>query len=529
MDTPTQVLILSCILFASFQIYITFIKQLSNKPLKPTVANSDRIHKYSTSISSSSSSSSSHRFPPGPRPYLIIGNILDIGSNPLLSITNLSKTYGPIMSLRLGTRTVIVISSPEIAKEAFHNHDLDFSGRTFPDSARGLDHHQFSIAWLPISPQWKALRRACVTNLFSTLKLDSTQVLRQSKVGDLINHVHELSIKGEAVDLAEAAFTTVLNSISNMLFSRDFACYGSDKSQEYKKLVVGILHEAGRPNVSDIFPILSFLDLQEARARMRGYCKTLYELFEDILEERLSFRGSKMESKGYNDVLDSFIDLIQDDSSQLSRDDVLHLFLDLFLAGTDTTSTTLEWAMAELIRNPEQMAKAKTELQQVVGQSSVKLEESTVSKLPFIQAVIKETLRLYPPAPFLPPHKAICDVELCGFLVTKNAELTVNMWAMGRDPSIWEDPNLFLPDRFLEGEIDFKGSDFEFIPFSAGRRICPGLPLATRVLGFMLASLMYHFDWKVPDGLKPEDMDMSQNNGITLHKAQPLRAIPVRV
>ncbi|XP_054781363.1 cytochrome P450 76T24-like [Prosopis cineraria] len=528
MDNMT-ILILTSFLCASFLIYILFIKRAPNKSLKLKEDNSSAlIHKYLTCFVRSSSSSS-YRLPPGPRPYPVIGNILELGSNPLLSITNLSKSHGPIMSLKLGTRVAIVISSPAIAKEAFHKHDLDFSGRTFPDCARALDHHRLSVGWIAISPQWRTLRRACVTEVFSTLKLDLTQFLRQSKVGDLIHHVHEYSIKGEAIDLAKASFTTVLKSISNMLFSMDFACYGSDKTQEYMKLVIGIVDEAGRANVSDLFPVLSFLDLQGVRARMRGYLRKLYKSFDDIMEERLRFRSLNKESKDYNDVLDSFLDLMQDGTSQLSRDDILHLFIDLFLAGVDTTSSALEWAMAELMRNPKKMVKARTELQQVLDKSTLKLEESMVSKLPFLQAVIKETLRLHPPVPFLIPHKAICDVELCGFLVPKNSQILANVWAMGRDPSIWENPNSFIPERFLENEIDFKANDFNFIPFGAGRRMCPGLPLASRILSFMLASLLYHFDWKVPDGLKAEDMDMSQRYGLTMHKAQPLRAIPVKM
>ncbi|XP_054781991.1 cytochrome P450 76T24-like [Prosopis cineraria] len=237
------VLALTSILFALFLIYIAFIKRAS-------------ILEFSTSLVRPTSSSS-YKLPPGPRPYPVIGNILELGSDPLSSITNLSKSHGPIMSL----------------------------------NARALNHHQVSIAWLPISPQWRALRRACVMKIFSTLKLDSTKILRQNKVEDLINHVHEYSIKGEAINPTEAFFNTVLNLVSNMLFSIDFACHGSDKAQEYKKLVIGIVDENGRPNVSDIFPTLSFLDPQGIRARMRGYHKKFYKLFDDIWEERLHFRG----------------------------------------------------------------------------------------------------------------------------------------------------------------------------------------------------------------------------------------------
>ncbi|XP_054782335.1 cytochrome P450 76C2-like isoform X2 [Prosopis cineraria] len=264
---------------------------------------------------------------------------------------------------------------------------------------------------------------------------------------------------------------------------------------------------------------------------MRGYYKKFYKLVDDIWEETLHLRGSNIVSKENNDALDSILDLIEDDSSQFSCGDVIYLFIDLFVAGTDTTPSKLEWTMAELIRNPEKMVNVRTKLQHVLGNknNTLNLEETMSSKLTYLQAIQKETLHLHPPVPYLLPCKAICDVELCGFLVPKNAQIFVNVWAMGRDPTIWDKPNSFIPKRFLESEIDFKANDFKFIPFGVGRRMCPGLPLASRVLPFMLASLTYHFDWKVPDGLKLEDMDMSQNYGILLHKAQPLRAVPVKM
>ncbi|KAF7844740.1 geraniol 8-hydroxylase-like [Senna tora] len=481
----------------------------------------------------SSHHNKSPKLPPGPSPYPIIGNLLEIGSDPLLSLTNLSKTYGPIMSVKLGTRTTIVISSTAAAREVLNNNDLALSGRTFPDSVRALDHHVTSMAWIPVSPQWRALRKACNTNIFSGLRLDSTQLLRHKKVRDLIEFVEECSRNGDVVDLGQAAFTTVLNSLSNTFFSLDFAGFGSGKSMEYKELLKGIVDEAGVPNVVDAFPVLSVIDPQGVRKRTIGYYTKFLGLLGGIMEERLRFNASKKamkSSKEYSDVLDSFIELFQDKSSELKRIDVLHLFMDLFIAGTDTSSSTLEWAMAELIHNPEKMAKAKAELEQVLGKNA-QIEEHQVSNFPYLQAVFKETLRLHPPAPFLLPHKANEDVEIRGFLIPKDAQILVNVWAMARDPSIWENPYVFTPERFLDDEIDYRGTgrDFRFIPFGAGRRTCPGLPYASRALTFILASLLYQFDWKLPDGLKPENMDMSQNYGITLHKIQPLRAIPVKV
>jgi cytochrome P450 len=176
---------------------------------------------------------------------------------------------------------------------------------------------------------------------------------------------------------------------------------------------------------------------------------------------------------------------------------------------------------------PKKMAKAQKELEEVLGKDEL-VQDSDISKLPYLRAIVKETLRLHPIAPLLAPHKAQIDKEVCGFTVPKNAQILVNVWAMGRDSSIWPNPDLFVPERFLEKDIDFKGGDFELIPFGAGRRICPGLPLANRMVHLMLASLVHNFNWNLGDEMKPKDINMSETFGITLHKAEPLRAIPIR-
>ncbi|KAL4338444.1 hypothetical protein AHAS_Ahas12G0210800 [Arachis hypogaea] len=203
----------------------------------------------------------------------------------------------------------------------------------------------------------------------------------------------------------------------------------------------------------------------------------------------------------------------------------------LFVAGVDSTSITIEWAMAELLRNPEKLEKLRKELHCVLGkgeQNLEQIEESHISKLPFLRAVVKETWRLHPPAPLLAPHKALEDVEITGFMIPKNAQILVNVWAMGKDSSIWEHPNEFMPERFLDSKIDIHGHDFELIPFGAGRRICPGLPLGYRSVHIALATLLNGYDWKLANGQKSKDLDMSEKFGLTLHKAQPLQAIPIK-
>lgn len=197
------------------------------------------------------------------------------------------------------------------------------------------------------------------------------------------------------------------------------------------------------------------------------------------------------------------------------------------MAGLDTTSATIEWVMAELLHNPQKLSKTKRQLEQVFGESGLEPEDSNISKLTYLQAVVKETLRLHPTGPIV-VHKSVADVDICGFHVPKDAQVLVNLWSMGRDSDFWTDPNSFLPERFLENEKDFRGDDYGFIPFGSGRRMCPGVPLAHRMVHTMLASLLYHFDWKLADGEKSQDMDMAEKFSITLHKVKPLKAIPIK-
>ncbi|KAI4356844.1 hypothetical protein L6164_000831 [Bauhinia variegata] len=231
--------------------------------------------------------------PPGPRPFPIIVNILVLGSHPHRSLAKLSKTFGPIMSLKLGSRTTIVISSPDMAEEVLKKKDQAFSSRTVPDVIHVHNHHKISIAWLPASSQWRTLRRACATKIFSPQQLDATQTSRQRKVQELLDFVGESCRRGEALDIGEAAFTTVLNSLSDTFFSVDLFSLNTDSSQEFKDVVWRIMEEIGKPNVVDFFPILRPFDPQRAYARTNIYFGKLLKYFDEIIEERIRSRAPK--------------------------------------------------------------------------------------------------------------------------------------------------------------------------------------------------------------------------------------------
>lgn len=265
---------------------------------------------------------SSPSLPPGPRPFPIIGNILDMGENPHQSLTKLSKTFGPLMTLKLGSITAIIISSPEFAKEALQKHDQALSGRVVPDSARPLDHHKYSVAWLPASDLWRSLRKVMATQLFSPRKMEESQNLRQKKVQDLLVFVRESCENRKAIDIGGAAFTTIFNLLSNTFFSIDLANYNSNKSLEFYDAVVGVLEENGLPNMADYFPLLRVFDPQGIYRRSKIYYVRLLEAFEQIIVERLQLKSSSTK-----DVLDVLLNITQESHSELSLIDMKHLLM----------------------------------------------------------------------------------------------------------------------------------------------------------------------------------------------------------
>ncbi|CAN7056476.1 unnamed protein product, partial [Brassica rapa subsp. trilocularis] len=437
--------------------------------------------------------------PPGPPGWPIIGNIFQIGKAPHRSLADLSRIYGSVMSLRFGSLTTVIISSPEAAREVLKTHDQVLSGRIILDPIRSIDHQDVSMAWLPsTSPRWRLWRKISATHMFSLQCLDATKSVRMKKVNELVTFMREICERGESVDIARASFVTSLNIISNTFFSTDLGSYDPRTSMELQESVVRIMETIGKPNLANYFPLIGFLDMQGIRKEMKVCSDILFTVFQGFIDARKNEKSSQNEI----DLLDSLMNLVKENGSELNVNDIKHFLYT--------------------------MAKAQAEMDDVVGPNGV-VQESDISDLPYLQAVVKETLRLHPPGPLLAPHKAETNVEVLGFLVPKNAQVLVNVWYIGRDSSIWENAERFEPERFLSGrEIDVKGRDFELIPFGAGRRICPGMSVAMKTVPLILASLLHSFHWKLQNGVLPEGLDMDESFGLTLHKTNPLYAVPVK-
>ncbi|KAL2339404.1 hypothetical protein Fmac_007344 [Flemingia macrophylla] len=428
-------------------------------------------------------SSSKENLPPGPYGLPIIGNLLQLGAKPHQTLATLANTLGPIMSLKLGQITTIVMSSAEMAKEVLQIHDQFLSNRIIPDTVKGANHDQYSLSFLPVSQQWRDLRKLCIGLLFSNKILDASEGLRRKKVQELLSDIHQSSLRGEVVDIARLAFKTTINLLSNTIYSEDLV-HSADNAGEIKELVANISKE-------------TLIDKRFQLRKGVAYCTK-------------------------NDILDVMLNNAQDNNQESYKDKIERLPLDLFVAGTDTVTSTIEWAMTELLRNPNIMSKAKAELESTIGKGN-NVEESDIARLPYLQAIVKETFRLHPPVPLLLPRKAEVELEMHDYTIPKGAQVLVNVWAIGRDPNLWDNPCLFSPEKFLGSEIDFRGRSFELTPFGAGRRICPGLPLAIRWLFLMLGLFINFFDWELEGGIKPHDMNMDEKFGLTLEKAQPVR------
>ncbi|XP_034710271.1 probable (S)-N-methylcoclaurine 3'-hydroxylase isozyme 2 [Vitis riparia] len=456
--------------------------------------------------------------PPGPYPWPIIGNLLQMGKNPHAKLANLAKLHGPLMSLRLGTQLMVVASSPAAAMEVLKTHDRALSGRylssSVPVKNPKLNHLSIVFA-KDCNTNWKNLRAICRMELFSGKAMESQVELRERKVTELVEFL--ATKEGEVVKVMDLVFTTICNILSNKFFSMDL-CDFEDEGRvggALKDLIHKNAEFGATPNLSDYYPILGGLDIQGINKKAKEMFERIPTTWEDILKERRTQRSNR---SSHRDFLEALLEIGFED------DQINQVILELFSAGAETSSLTVEWAMAELIRNQDALDKLRGELRQIVGESPVR--ESHLPRLPYLQACVKEALRLHPPAPLLLPHLAAETCQVMGYTIPKDSQIFVNIWAMARDPKIWDDPLSFKPERFLDSKLDFKGNDFEYIPFGAGRRICPGLALGGRQVPLILATFVHLFGWSLPGNMDSAQLDMEEWLVITLRKEQPLRLVP---
>ncbi|XP_028797948.1 flavonoid 3'-monooxygenase-like isoform X1 [Neltuma alba] len=467
--------------------------------------------------------------PPGPKPWPIVGNMPHLGPVPHHALADLARSYGPLMHLRLGFVDVVVVASASVAEQILKVHDANFSSRPPNAGAKYMGYNYQDLVFAPYGPRWRKLRKISAVHLFSGKALEDFRHLRQEEVGRLTRNL--ASAASQVVNLGQLLNVCTTNALARAVLGRrvfDDGAAGCDpRADEFKSMVVEMMVLAGVFNIGDFIPALEWLDLQGVQGKMKKLHKRFDAFLTNIIEEH---RVSQNED--HRHLLSTLLSLKEaqdDEGTKLTDVEIKALLLNMFAAGTDTSSSTTEWAIAELIRNPTMLARVQQELDSVVGQDRL-VNELDLPSLPYLQAFIKETFRLHPPTPLSLPRVAAESCEIFGYHIPKGATLLLNVWAIARDPKEWSDPLVFRPERFLPGGekagVDVRGNDFEVIPFGGGRRICAGMNLGLRVVQLLTATLAQAFNWELADGLSPQKLNMDEAYGLTLQRKVPLLAQP---
>ncbi|KAM3412717.1 hypothetical protein ACQJBY_004084 [Aegilops geniculata] len=462
------------------------------------------------------------RMAPGPWQLPVIGSLHHLvlaGQLPHRAMRDLARRYGPAVLLQLGQVKTLVVSSREGAREVMKNHDTMFATRPLSTTMRVLSYGGQDIVFAPYGEYWRQLRKIAVSELFTARRVLSFRAIREEEVATALRAVGEAAAAARPVEMRGVLSTLVTDSTARAVIG--------DRCKErdaFLRELDRIVQLASGFNLADMWPSSRLAAWLSGAEECRH---TLYTMLDGIVEEHLE----KMDGGGDHaeDLLDVLLKIQKDGGLKfpIHMDAVKAIILDVFSAGSETTTTTIEWAISELINNPMAMQKATAEVRQAF-QASGTVAEHALGELPYLRLVIRETLRLHPPLPLLFREcQEPCQVQ--GYDVQRGTQVLVNAWALGRDERYWPDaPEEFRPERFEEeaAKADFGGGDFAFLPFGAGRRMCPGMAFGLAGVELPLASMLFHFDWK-PPGPGSAELDMTETFGLTARRTDHLLLRPV--
>ncbi|GAV69629.1 p450 domain-containing protein [Cephalotus follicularis] len=457
--------------------------------------------------------------PPGPRGLALVGTLHQIvSSSPPLYLWQLSQKYGAIMSLKLGLVPTIVISSAKLAKEVMQTQDKIFCSRPQLLGQRKLSYNGLDLAFAPYGTYWREMRKLCDGHLFNSRRVQSFRSIREEEVSRMMEKI------------SESAATTNLSEEINCLSSTIICRVAFGKSYEnesierngFKRLVSESQAMLGTFYASDNFPFIGGLidRLTGLIARLEKNFTEMDMFLQLLIDDHLDQKRLKPEQE---DIIDILLQIWRHGGShiQITWDHIKGVLMNIFDAGSDTTTAAVIWAMTFLKKNPIVMKKAQEEVRNLCGNKGF-VNEDDVQNLPYLKAVVKETLRLQPIVPLLIPRETMQSCKLDGHEIPAKSIVYINAWAIGRDPEAWKNPEEFNPDRFIGSSIDFKGKDFGLIPFGAGRRICPGMNMAIALVHIAFSNLLYKFDWELPEGMIREDLDFEMLPGIVMNKKNDL-------
>ncbi|KAI3684783.1 hypothetical protein L6452_34009 [Arctium lappa] len=471
----------------------------------------------------------------------IIGHLKLFGASsdlPHLALASMADRYGPIFTVWLGIRRVLVVSSWEIAKEIFTTHDVIASDRPKYLAAKILGHNYVSVTFAPYGPYWHGMRKIISLELLSSSRLEKLKFVQMLELENSINKMLDLWREkryGEGkvlVEMKKWFGELTMNTVLRMVAGKRYTATVDGEDEEEMKKRREVMREwllyLGRFVVADALPLLRWLDLGGHEKTMKRVAKELDSMVGKWLDDHRRKRKSNKTNKttGARDFIDVMISEVESGAFEdYDADTIIKATcMSLVVAGTDTISVMLTWALSLLLNNRYALIMAQEELEMHIGKDR-QVNESDIKNLVYLQAVVKETLRLYPAGVLGGPRAFSKDCIVSGYHVPKGTWLLINMWKLHRDPKIWSDPFEFRPKRFLSPnhkDVDVKGGDFELIPFGAGRRSCPGIGFGLQMLHMVLATLIHNFDMSTPNGAS---VDMTETAGLTNAKATPLEVL----
>ncbi|KAH0900581.1 hypothetical protein HID58_040084 [Brassica napus] len=450
--------------------------------------------------------------PPSPAISLPLIGHLHLLKPPLhRSFRSLSKSIGnaPIFQLRLGNRLVYVISSRSMAEECFTGNDVVLANRPKFIVSKYVGYNATHLIAASYGDHWRNLRRIAAVELFSTQRLNAFLYIRKDEIQRLISRLSRDSLHGFVqVEMKSLLANLASNNIIRMAAGKRYYGEENDEAKFVRQLVSEVVTSAGAGNPADYLSIVRWFTNYEKRI------KNLGNRFDAFLQRIVDKKRADKE-KGET-MIDRLLSLQETQPDYYTDDIIKGLILTLTIGGTDTSAVTLEWALSNLLNHPEVLKKARAEIDDKIGFGRL-VDEPDIVNLPYLQNIVSETLRLYPAVPLLLPHVSSDDCKVAGYDVPRGTMVLTNVWAMHRDPMLWEDPELFKPERFeKEGEAE------KLLPFGMGRRACPGAGLAQRLVSLVLATLVQCFEW---ERVGEELVDMTEDKGVTLPKLVPLRTM----
>ncbi|CAN6900131.1 unnamed protein product [Brassica oleracea] len=463
--------------------------------------------------------------PPCPPKLPILGNIHQLGNLPHRTLRDLSLKYGPVITVYLGSVRTVVVHSPETAEEVLKAHDSDCCTRPRLSITKSFFYDGLGLGFTQWGDYYKDVRKLCVLELFSVKRANSFRNIREEELSRLVGSLSGSAASGSQVDLTGKLAKYVASFTCRMAFGLSFVGSGID-NERFLEIFTEANRVIGKFAAEDIFPVFGWIvdRISGLEASRRKSFRELDAFYQKAIVDH---REKKKTEDEREDLIDVLLKLQSQEtklgSTRITDKHIRAILMDLFVAGIDTSAITMDWTMAEIARHPRVMKKVQTEIRERVGDKG-KVTYEDLEGLEYMKMVIKETWRLHAPSPILIPREAMSRFKIKGFDIYPGTRIHVNTWAIGRSPDVWKDPDEFIPERFVDSNVETKGTSYELLPFGSGRRGCPAMYMGLSTVEFTLANLLYHFDWKVTDEVSVEEAP-----GLTSHRKHPLQLVPVNV